>query len=55
MSEPVKVKIPFGKVAAFVSKFVVKSKNGFTKEEGEEILADFVELLSEVLKENPKP
>jgi hypothetical protein len=51
MSEPVKVKIPFGKVAGFVAKLITKSKNGFTKEEGEEILADFVELLADVLKQ----
>lgn len=53
MSEPVKIKIPFGKVAAFVSKLLVKSKGGLTKEEGEEILADFIELLADVLKQNP--
>ena len=52
MPEQIKVKIPFGKVAAFVSKFILKSKSGLSKEEGEEILADFVELLAEVLKQN---
>jgi hypothetical protein len=54
MSEQNKVKIPFGKVAGFVSKLILKSKSGFTKEEGEEILSDFIELLSEVLKDNTK-
>lgn len=52
MAEAVRVKVPFGKVAAFVAKLITKSKNGFTKEEGEEILADFVELLADVLKQN---
>jgi hypothetical protein len=52
MSEQVKVKIPFGKVAGFASKLILKSKSGFTKEEGEEILAELVELLAEVLKQN---
>lgn len=47
-----RVSIPFGKVAKFVASLIVKSKNGFTKEEGEEILAEFLELLSEVLKQN---
>jgi len=48
----VKVKIPFGKVASFVAKLIVKSKDGFTKEEGEEILADFLLLLADVLQSN---
>lgn len=52
MSDQTKVKIPFGKVAAFAAKLVVKAKDGFTKEEGEEILADLVELLADVLKKN---
>lgn len=52
MAETTKVKIPFGKVAGFVAKLITKSKNGFTKEEGEEILSDFIELLADVLKQN---
>jgi hypothetical protein len=52
--EPQKIHIPFGKVAAFVAKFIAKAKGGFTKEEGEEILADFILLLSGVLEDNIK-
>lgn len=52
MAEQQKIKIPFGKVAAFVAKLITKSKSGFTKEEGDEILSDFVELLGDVLKQN---
>jgi hypothetical protein len=47
-----KVTIPIGKVAAFVARLVVKARDGFTKEEGEEILADFVLLLADVLQAN---
>jgi hypothetical protein len=48
----VKIKIPFGKVAAFAASLVVKSRGGFTKEEGQQLLAEFMELLAEVLAEN---
>lgn len=54
MENSPKIKVPFGKVAAFVAKLIVKAKDGFTKEEGEEILADFLVLLSEVLASNVK-
>ncbi len=47
-----KVKVPFGKVAAFVAKLIMKAKDGFTKEEGEEILSDFLLLMAEVLSDN---
>lgn len=47
-----KINIPFGKVAAFVAKLIVKAKNGFTREEGEELLADFLLLLADVLQNN---
>lgn len=52
--EPQKIHIPFGKIAAFVAKFIAKAKGGFTKAEGEEILADFILLLSDVLEDNIK-
>jgi hypothetical protein len=52
--EAKKIHIPFGKVAAFVAKFISKAKGGFTKAEGEEILADFILLLGEVLEDNIK-
>jgi hypothetical protein len=48
----VKVKIPFGKVAAFAASLIVKARGGFTKEEGQAILAEFMELLADVLVEN---
>ncbi len=48
----VKVKIPFGKVAAFAASLVVKARGGFTKEEGQQLLAEFMELLADVLAEN---
>jgi len=47
-----RVKIPFGKIASFVASLVVKSKSGFSKEEGAEILADFLELFADVLTSN---
>jgi hypothetical protein len=47
-----KVKIPFGKVAAFVAKLIVKAKDGLTREEGEELLSDFLMLLADVLTQN---
>ncbi len=53
-NQGLKVKIPFGKVAGFVAKLIMKSKDGFTKEEGEEILSDFLLLMAEVLTENMK-
>lgn len=52
MSEQVKIKIPFGKVAAFAASLVVKARGGFTKDEGHQILAEFMELLADVLSEN---
>ena len=54
MDNSPKIKVPFGKVAAFVAKLIVKAKDGFTKEEGEEVLADFLLLLSDVLAANAK-
>lgn len=47
-----KIHVPFGKIANFVASLVVKSKNGFTKEEGAEILADFLALFADVLTSN---
>jgi hypothetical protein len=52
MSEQVKIKIPFGKVASFAASLVVKARGGFTKEEGHQILAELMELLADVLAEN---
>jgi hypothetical protein len=49
MSEQVKIKIPFGKVASFAASLVVKARGGFTKEEGHQLLAEFMELLADVL------
>jgi hypothetical protein len=49
-----KIQVPFGKVAAFVAKLISKARGGFTKAEGEEILADFILLLSDVLEDNIK-
>lgn len=48
----VKIKIPFGKVAAFCASLIVKSKGGISKEEGNELLAEFLELFAQVLSEN---
>lgn len=48
----VKIKIPFGKVAAFCASLIVKAKGGISKEEGHELLAEFLELFAEVLSEN---
>jgi hypothetical protein len=47
-----KIKIPFGKVAAFAASLVVKARGGFTKDEGHQLLAEFMELLADVLVEN---
>jgi len=52
MSEQVKIKIPFGKVAAFAASLVVKARGGISKEEGHQILAELMELLADVLVEN---
>jgi hypothetical protein len=52
MSEQVKIKIPFGKVASFAASLVVKARGGISKEEGHEILAELMELLADVLAEN---
>ena len=52
MSEQVKIKIPFGKVASFAASLVVKARGGFTKAEGQEILSELMELLADVLVEN---
>jgi len=52
-SQPgVKIKIPFGKVAAFCASLIIKSKGGISKEEGQQLLAEFLELFAEVLSEN---
>jgi hypothetical protein len=51
-TQGVKVKIPFGKVAAFAASLVVKARGGFSKEEGQQLLAEFMELLAGVLAEN---
>jgi len=48
----VKINIPFGKVAAFCASLIVKAKGGISKEEGHELLAEFLELFAEVLSEN---
>lgn len=48
----VKIKIPFGKVAAFVVLLVTSAKSGYTKEEGHSILMAFIELFSEVLQDS---
>jgi hypothetical protein len=48
----VKIKIPFGKVAAFCASLIIKSKGGISKEEGQQLLAEFLELFAEVLSEN---
>lgn len=51
-TQGVKIKIPFGKVATFAASLVVKARGGFTKEEGQQLLAEFMELLADVLAEN---
>ena len=52
-SQPgVKIKIPLGKVAAFCASLIIKSKGGISKEEGQQLLAEFLELFAEVLSEN---
>lgn len=48
----IKIKIPFGKVAAFCASLIIKSKGGISKEEGQQLLAEFLELFAEVLSEN---
>jgi hypothetical protein len=48
----VKIKIPIGKIAAFVALLVTSAKDGYTKEEGHAILMAFIELFAEVLQEN---
>lgn len=47
-----KVKIPLGKLIAFVTKIVTMAKDGFTPSEGHEILMDFLSLFSVVLDSN---
>jgi hypothetical protein len=47
-----RIQVPFPKVATFVARLVLKARNGFTKEEGEEILAEFLLLLADVLEAN---
>lgn len=51
-TQGVKIKIPFGKVAAFAASLVVKARGGISKEEGQQLLAEFMELLADVLAEN---
>jgi hypothetical protein len=51
----VKIKVPFGKVAAFCASLIMKAKGGISKEEGHELLAEFLELFAEVLSENVRP
>jgi hypothetical protein len=51
-TQGIKIKIPFGKVAAFAASLVVKARGGISKEEGQQLLAEFMELLADVLAEN---
>lgn len=47
-----KFKLPLGKVASFAAKLILKARDGITKEEAEEILADLIILLGDVLMQN---
>ena len=47
-----KISIPFSKVASFVAKLIISAKDGISKSEAEMLLAEFLVLLAEVLKEN---
>lgn len=47
-----KFHIPLAKVIAFCASLIVKAKGGITKEEGHELLGQFLEIFAEVLQEN---